>query len=128
MKDIYPPKVKKLLEVFTTRPAETTQDLVKAVLENWETAPVNDRLRSVLGFLQKLTLDPQQVTVADIEALRSCGVSEKAIEEAIYVCFAFSVMDRLVDALAFDIPTSKHFKIGGSFIYKLGYKVASLWG
>ena len=98
------------------------EKLVDAVLDNWETAPVSDRLRSVLGFLQKLTLNPQQVAAADIAAMHSSGVSEKAIEEAIYVCFAFNVMDRLADALDFDIPTPQQFKQGGRFLYKLGYK------
>lgn len=104
------------------------QDLVEAVLENWETAPVNVKLRSVLGFLQKLTLDPKQVTAADIAAMRHAGVSDRAIEEAIYVCFAFSILDRLADALDFEIPTPKHFQTGGRFLYRLGYRAASLWG
>jgi alkylhydroperoxidase family enzyme len=104
------------------------EKLVLAVLDNWQTAPISDRLRSVLGFLQKLTLHPQQVTAADIATMRSSGVSEQAIEEAIYVCFSFNVMDRLADALDFDIPTAQQFKKGGRFLYKLGYKVTSLWG
>ena len=104
------------------------QDLVEAVLANWETAPVNEKLRSVLGFLQKLTLDPTQVTAADMAPMRRAGLSEMAIEEAIYVCFAFNIMDRLADALDFEIPTQKHFKTGGRFLYKLGYKATSLWG
>lgn len=103
-------------------------DLVEAVLENWETAPVNAKLRSVLGFLQKLTLDPKQVTAADMAAMHCAGVSDRAIEEAIYVCFAFNIMDRLADALDFEIPTSKHFKTGGRFLYRLGYKATSLRG
>lgn len=104
------------------------QDLLEAVLDDFETAPVGDRLQSVLGFLQKLTVDPSQVTEDNIAAMRSAGVSDRAIEEAIYVCFAFSVMDRLADALDFDIPSAKHFKTGGRFLYRLGYRAASLWG
>jgi alkylhydroperoxidase family enzyme len=102
--------------------------LVQAVLDNWETAPIGNSLRSVLGFLQKLTLQPQQVTKEDIETLRSSGLSDQAIEEAIYVCFSFNVMDRLADALEFDIPTPQQFKQGGRFLYRLGYRATSLWG
>lgn len=104
------------------------QDLVDAVLENFESAPVDEKLRSVLVFLQKLTLNPLQVTREDIAAMRSSGVSEQAISEAIYVCFAFSVMDRLADALDFDIPSSKHFKTGARFLYRMGYRATSLRG
>lgn len=102
--------------------------LVQAVLDNWETAPIGNGLRSVLGFLQKLTLQPQQVTKEDIETLRSSGLSDQAIEEAIYVCFSFNVMDRLADAFEFDIPTPQQFRKGGRFLYRLGYKATSLWG
>jgi alkylhydroperoxidase family enzyme len=104
------------------------EKLVQAVMDNWETAPVDNSLRSVLGFLQKLTLHPQQVTKEDIATLRSSGLSDKAIEEAIYVCFSFNVMDRLADALEFDIPTPQQFKQGGRFLYRLGYRATSLWG
>jgi len=34
---------------------------VAAVLEDWRTAAIPERLRAVLGFLEKLTLHPQQV-------------------------------------------------------------------
>ena len=104
------------------------ESLVLAVLDNWQTAPVDDRLQSVLGFLQKLTSDPSQVTKDNIATMRSAGLSDRAIEEAIYVCFAFSVMDRLADAFKFDIPTPQQFKKGGHFLYRLGYKATSLWG
>ena len=89
------------------------QDLLHAVLDDYKTAPVSAKLRSVLAFLQKLTLEPSQVTPEDITAMRSSGASDQAITEAIYVCFAFNVMDRLADALDFDIPAPKHFKTGG---------------
>ena len=101
---------------------------MEAVLDNFESAPIDEKLRSVLAFLQKLTVNPSQVTPEDIATMRSSGVSEKAISEAIYVCFAFSVMDRLADALDFDIPSPKHFKTGGRFLYRMGYKAASLRG
>jgi alkylhydroperoxidase family enzyme len=102
--------------------------LVKAALDSWETAPLDDKLSSVLRFLQKLNLSPQQVTSADIETMRSAGLSDKAIEEAIYVCFCFNVMDRLADAFDIDILTPKQFKKGGRFLFRLGYKATSLWG
>jgi len=100
--------------------------LVTAVLENWRTAPVNEKLRRTLGFLEKLTLSPGDVGPEDIESMRSVGVSDKAIEEAIYVCFLFSVMDRLADALGFDMPSAKDFQRGGRVLYFFGYGALSI--
>jgi alkylhydroperoxidase family enzyme len=37
------------------------EPLVKAILEDWRTAPVNERMRAMLGFLEKVTLTPTEV-------------------------------------------------------------------
>jgi alkylhydroperoxidase family enzyme len=103
-------------------------ELVAAVLESWQTAPVNEKLRRTLGFLEKLTVSPSEVSPEDIKSMRSVGVSDKAIEEAIYVCFLFSVMDRLADALGFDMPSAKDFQRGGRVLYSLGYGALSIPG
>ena len=42
--------------------------LVQAVLDDWQTAPVPEALRATLGFLKKLTLAPDQIVRADVDA------------------------------------------------------------
>ena len=101
---------------------------VAAVLENWRTAPVNEKLRRTLGFLEKLTVSPSEVSPEDIESVRSVGVSDKAIEEVIHICFLFSVMDRLADAFGFDMPSAKDFQRGGRVLYSFGYGALSIPG
>jgi uncharacterized peroxidase-related enzyme len=102
--------------------------LVTAVLEDWRTAPVNERVRHMLGFLEKLTLAPAEVGSADVERLRAAGLSDRAIEEAIYICFLFSVMDRLADAFDFTLPSAQGFRRNGRMLYTLGYRLASIPG
>ncbi len=102
--------------------------LVGAVLDNWRTAPVSEKMRSTLGFLEKLTTDPHALGPADLEPLRAAGVSDKAIEEAIYVCFLFSIMDRLADAFDFDLHSPQDFKRGGQALYSMGYGGLSIPG
>jgi alkylhydroperoxidase family enzyme len=101
---------------------------VAAVLQDWRTAPVNERLRSMLGFLEKVTLTPGEVTANDVANLQVAGINPKAIEEALYVCFLFNVMDRLADALDFHLPTTKGFQRNGRMLYTLGYGIASIPG
>ena len=60
--------------------------------------------------------------------MRSAGVSDKAIEEAIYVCFLFSVMDRLADAFGFDLHSAQDFARGGRVLYTFGYGALSIPG
>jgi uncharacterized peroxidase-related enzyme len=102
--------------------------LVAAVLENWRTALVNEKVRSMLGFLEKLTLAPADVGTADVEPLRAVGLSDRAIEEAIYICFLFSVMDRLADAFDFTLPSATGVQRNGRMLYRLGYRAASIPG
>ena len=99
-----------------------------AVLENWRTAPIDEKLRRALAFLEKLTVTPSEVTPEDIESVRSAGMSDKAIEEVIHVCFLFSVMDRLADAFGFDMLTGKDFQRGGRVLYSFGYGALSIPG
>lgn len=103
-------------------------DLVYAVLTDWRTAPVDERLRAMLGFLAKLTRTPEEVDPRDIVPLRAAGLSERAIREAIYVCFLFSVMDRLADAFDFAIPTTESTSRVARLLYRMGYGAASLPG
>jgi uncharacterized peroxidase-related enzyme len=101
---------------------------VAAVLEDWRTAPVSDRLRATLDFLETLTLRPSQITTASIRNLRAAGLSDQAIREAVYVCFLFNVLDRLADALNFPLPSEEGARKIGNLAFRLGYGVAKLPG
>jgi uncharacterized peroxidase-related enzyme len=94
---------------------------VRAVLDDWRSAPVDARMRATLGFLEKLTLEPERVTAADVEPLRAAGLSDEAIEDAIHVCVLFNIYDRLADTLEFDIPPAEGFSQGAEMLLKRGY-------
>jgi alkylhydroperoxidase family enzyme len=83
--------------------------LVQAVLKDWQSAPVNVKLRAMLGFLEKLTLHPGTIKPEDITPLRSVGLSDTAIEDAIYVCVYFNIIDRMADSLGFAVPPTEVF-------------------
>ena len=92
-----------------------------SVLDDWRTAPVGGRVRAMLGFLEKLTLEPESVTSADVAPLRAEGLSEEAIEDAIHVCVLFNIYTRMADTLEFDIPASEGFAQGAEMLLKRGY-------
>jgi alkylhydroperoxidase family enzyme len=80
---------------------------VAATLRDWRTAPVDPRLRAMLGFLEKVTLHPGDVGPGDAAALGTAGVSRAAAADALYVCAYFNLIDRLADSLAFDLPSAE---------------------
>ena len=99
-----------------------------AVLEDWRTAPISDRLRATLTYLEALTLRPTEVKADTMRTLQAAGVSAQAIREATYVCFLFNVLDRLADALDFALPTEEEAQKIGSITFRLGYGIAKLPG
>ncbi|MGD9088897.1 MAG: hypothetical protein PVI38_10415 [Desulfobacterales bacterium] len=93
----------------------------RAVLSDWRTAPISEKLRSALGLIEKLTLTPDRVDTSDMDALRAQGLSDAAIEDAIHVTALFNMIDRIADALGFDIPSAKGFSNMAEVLLKRGY-------
>jgi alkylhydroperoxidase family enzyme len=83
--------------------------LVEAALADFETAPIDDRLRETLRFLRKLTLEPAALEPHDAARALAAGVSAGALEDAIDVCALFSTIDRIADALGFDLPEAEYW-------------------
>ena len=75
----------------------------------------------MLGFMEKLTLDPESLTPGDTRALRDVGLSDRAIEDAIHVCTLFSVYDRLADSFDFHIPDKRGFAQQATMLLRRGY-------
>ena len=95
----------------------------QAVLNDWHTAPVDARVRAALGLLEKVTLDPGGIHPDDVHAVRAAGVSDAAISEALHVCFAFNLIDRLADAFGWHVPTREEFERDATFLLRRGYRL-----
>ena len=93
------------------------------MLADWRTAPLDQRLRATLGFLEKLTLAPADVRPADVAPLRAAGVSDEGVEDAIQVCVLFNIYDRLADALGFYLPGPDGYAASGRSLMKRGYRL-----
>ena len=66
------------------------------MLDDYETAPIDERLRETLRFLETMTLAPEQL---DASRALAAGVSREALRGAAYVCAAFNLITRFADAL-----------------------------
>ena len=77
------------------------------MLDDYTTAPIDEKLRAMLGYLDKMTTAPSSLTAADARALLDAGLTRAAIEEALCVGFAFNVYDRMADGLNFKLQLSE---------------------
>ena len=94
---------------------------MRAVVNDWRTAPLDAKLRATLGFLEKLTLRPNDVGPADVAPLRAAGLSDAAIEDAINACVLFNIYDRLADALGWYLPDAGGYAASAQNLMKRGY-------
>jgi hypothetical protein len=88
-----------------------------------ETAPVSPRLKAALGLVRKLTLTPDEVGADDLQATLDAGVSEDGVIDALYVCFSFNLIDRVADALGFDLMDEEGYRQAAQVLLKFGYKL-----
>lgn len=57
-----------------------------------------------LDLLEKLTLSPGEVGTEDVDRLRRVGLMDEDIEDAIVICGLFNIINRISDALGFEVP------------------------
>jgi hypothetical protein len=62
------------------------------------------------------------VTVDDMRAVLTAGVTKRQIEDALAVCFAFNVITRLADTFEFFVGPRSHFDAGAKFLLSRGYR------
>lgn len=98
-------------------------DKVAAALADWRTAPVDEKVRVMLGFLDKMTRTPEALTPADAAGLRAAGLSEEAIDDAIVVCAAFNLIARLADTFEFQLQTPAELESGARSLLQRGYQI-----
>jgi len=96
---------------------------VQQVLDDYTTAPIDDKLRATLALLEKMTLDHARLGADDIRQVLRAGVSKQAIEEALEVAFLFNVYDRLADAMGWDVPAirSGYYQTAAKRLLTRGY-------
>jgi len=96
-----------------------------AIQADWRTAPLEPGLRATLGFLETMTLRPDEVGVADADAVRAAGVSDEALADAIHVCAFFNMIVRLADSLGWDVPPPEQLAARAPAMLAGSYVLAS---
>ena len=111
------------LKAHTAVSVRACQDEAKvdATISDVETAPIDERLRATLRLLGKLTRE-RAVAADDMSAVLAAGVPRAQIEDALAVCFAFNVINRLADAFGFVVPGPKACEAGAKFLLARGYR------
>ena len=73
--------------------------LVKALVEDYENAPLSETDRAMLDYVGKVTLDATRVTPSDLERLRAAGFDDRGILQITLIASWFNYINRVADAL-----------------------------
>lgn len=90
------------------------------LLDSIDTSRVDERLKPLLRFVQKLTLTPSRMLDADADAVYAAGWNEDALHDAVAVCGLFCLFNRLVDGHGIKGHESV-FRQRGKIIAREGY-------
>jgi hypothetical protein len=73
---------------------------------------VDESLRATLGFLEKLTLRPDELRAQDAEDVLAAGVREDALIDAIHIAALFNMIVRLADSFDWHVPLDQELAAG----------------
>ncbi|MBN9889867.1 carboxymuconolactone decarboxylase family protein [Salipiger abyssi] len=76
--------------------------LLDRLVEDVDSAPVEEKLKPLLRFVRKLMLSPTEMTQADADAVFAAGWDEAALHGAIAVAGRAAFMHRLVAGCGFE--------------------------
>ena len=75
------------------------ENLVKALQDDYRTAPVSDQDRTMLDYVAQLTRDATRISPQDHERLRAAGFDDRAILQITLIASWFNYINRVADAL-----------------------------
>jgi alkylhydroperoxidase family enzyme len=97
-------------------------DVLDDRLTKLDDAPISAQARAVLPLIDAFTLNYGDLADADVVAVRAAGVSDEAIVDAFYVAYLFNIINRMADALEFEVGSQADFDKSTKSLLGRGYK------
>lgn len=98
---------------------------MRAVLEDYRTAPVSEAEKALLAFVETVNGDSRSIRKEDVERLRAAGWSDEAIFDAVTVCALFNFYNRWVHATGVRQMSAEGHRASGERIARRGYVISS---
>jgi uncharacterized peroxidase-related enzyme len=91
--------------------------------ESWRDGRFGARAMAAAEFVHALTRDPDRVGSELVAGARAAGVDDAALAEAVYVAFAFNIVNRVADALGFEHRSDRERRRDARFLRVNGYRI-----
>jgi len=97
-------------------------DTVEAIKQDIDTAPVSDKLKTLLHIAALVQISGKAVTAEAIAAAKQAGATDREIHDTVLIAALFCLYNRYVDGLATMTPTDPAFYEGlGQRLKQHGY-------
>jgi len=73
------------------------ENLIEALLADFDNAPVDPKLRPILAYARVLTLTPTHALERHVDAVFAAGWSERDLHDAVLTVCLFNFMNRLLE-------------------------------
>jgi len=99
------------------------EKLIDDMKRNFESAPITEKLKSLLAIAGKVQQGGKQLTADDVERARKHGATDKEIHDAVLIAAAFCMYNRYVDGLATWAPQGvpEIYRQSGKRLAEQGY-------
>ena len=97
------------------------EELVGGVVRDLETAPLPEKEKALLRFVDKVNHYSQEISATDMQPLYSLGWTDEAIYYAITVCALFNFYNRWVDASGVPALSDETHRQNGKRMAAAGY-------
>ena len=74
-------------------------ELVKALQDDYRSAPISDQDRAMLDYVSQLTKDATRISRNDHQRLREVGFDDRGILQITLIASWFNYINRVADAL-----------------------------
>jgi len=99
-------------------------DLLGSLLEDIDSAAIDEKLKPVLHFVKKLTQTPAEMNQADADALFDAGWDEQVYHYVVSICALFNCFTRLLEGYGID-NSPEHKLRHGRALAQTGYLQAA---
>jgi uncharacterized peroxidase-related enzyme len=96
-------------------------DLVRGVLVDLDTSPIDDKVKTLLRFTARITNDLPGVGGADVDAVRAAGWDDEAIYYAVTTCALFNFYNRWITATGVPEMSAEAHREQGRALAARGY-------
>ena len=102
---------------------ETTRVESGGAIDANDSTSIRAEAAAILPLLEKVTRAPDQVAISDVDAVRSSGIPDEAIVDALHVNLIFNIMNRLANAFDFSWDSDQHVRAGAQVIHRISYRL-----